>query len=278
MRLDDRRVARFVRATHAGGIPSLAEGPLLPPTYGATWETALALEVLAAAGYGLPTSGLIHLQSELVQVRSVQRDDLIGCRLELEGAEENSRGTLLTLRGRCWSGAGQLCSESTTSLLLRSSGSGRRGGEKRANARARRAGARNGEDDGLWTELLRWKLGGGAGRRYARASGDFNPIHLSALTARPLGFRRPILHGFCLEAMVAHALIERLLGGSPGALRRLRISFRAPLPLPSSPRLMIDEPQSEAPGRFRVIDDAEGATLYAEGEWVGRREGPTRVG
>ena len=47
-----------------------------------------------------------------------------------------------------------------------------------------------------WGELARWELPAGAGRRYARVSGDYNPIHLWALTARPFGFRAPILHGY----------------------------------------------------------------------------------
>lgn len=40
-----------------------------------------------------------------------------------------------------------------------------------------------------------WDLPGTLGRRYARVSGDWNPIHLSSLTARPFGYRRPIAHG-----------------------------------------------------------------------------------
>jgi acyl dehydratase len=33
------------------------------------------------------------------------------------------------------------------------------------------------------------------GRRYSALAGDYNPIHLSALTARPFGFKRAIIHG-----------------------------------------------------------------------------------
>jgi acyl dehydratase len=111
-----------------------------------------------------------------------------------------------------------------------------------------------------------WVLGGGAGRRFARASGDYNPIHLWGWTARPFGFKRPILHGFCTAAMTAHALVEGPLGGDPTALRRLRIAFRAPLPLPAHARLWV----GEAAGQrwFRVTDDP-GDTLFAQGNWAG---------
>lgn len=40
-----------------------------------------------------------------------------------------------------------------------------------------------------------WSLASDLGRRYARVSGDINPIHLHALSARAFGFRRAIAHG-----------------------------------------------------------------------------------
>jgi acyl dehydratase len=262
MRLDGRRVDRFLRATRGSGIPALASGGLLPPTYSATWETALALELLAAAGYGLPTAGVIHLQSELVQIRPLYRDDLISCRLELAGAEVGTRGTILTLTGRSWNGAGQLAAETTTTLLMRTARAGETGGD-----RPRSSGSP--EEGESWKEITSWRLSAGEGRRYARASGDFNPIHLWALTARPLGFRRPILQGFCTQALVAHALVERLLGGDPVALRRLLVTFRSPLPLPSAPRLLLRE-RPEAAERLRVVHGENEHRVHAEGEFVGQ--------
>ncbi|MFC8734308.1 MaoC/PaaZ C-terminal domain-containing protein [Luteimicrobium sp. NPDC057192] len=41
----------------------------------------------------------------------------------------------------------------------------------------------------------RWTLDAATGRRYAAVSGDRNPIHLSALSAKALGFPRAIAHG-----------------------------------------------------------------------------------
>ncbi|TQV74662.1 hypothetical protein FLL45_06790 [Aliikangiella marina] len=38
------------------------------------------------------------------------------------------------------------------------------------------------------------------GKQYARISGDFNPIHLSNLTARLFGFKQTIAHGMWLKA------------------------------------------------------------------------------
>jgi acyl dehydratase len=259
MRLDQRRIDRFLDATGGAEIDAFTRGGVLPPTYSATWETALALELLAAAGAGLPLAGMIHLESELLQIRSIARDDLVSSRVELEGSDSSTRGITLTLKTRCWNGAGQLCTEGTTLLLLRS--------RRTPPARSPRPPQPAAADDS-WAELARWDIPPDQGRRYARASGDFNPIHLWPVTARPLGFSRPILQGFCTQALVAHALIERSLAGDPAALRRLRITFRAPISLPAALALHEQAAWNSAATRFRMVG---GERVLADGEFVGGR-------
>ncbi len=51
-----------------------------------------------------------------------------------------------------------------------------------------------------------WRLRDDTGRAYAAVSGDWNPIHLHALTARPLGFPTAIAHGMYTYARVLGAL------------------------------------------------------------------------
>lgn len=66
------------------------------------------------------------------------------------------------------------------------------------------------------------------GRAYARVSGDHNPHHLWAFTARPLGYRRPIAHGMWSLAA--------LLGELPGDVvtGRAEVAFKRPLELPGT--------------------------------------------
>lgn len=72
-----------------------------------------------------------------------------------------------------------------------------------------------------------WKLEGDLGRRYAAVSGDRNPIHLHALTAKPLGFPRAIAHGMWTKARCLAALESRL----PDAFS-VDVRFRKPILLP----------------------------------------------
>lgn len=72
-----------------------------------------------------------------------------------------------------------------------------------------------------------WTLGADAGRQYARVSGDYNPIHLSGLTAKALGMPSAIVHGM-------YSAGRMLEGREPQqAGHRWSISFAAPVKLPS---------------------------------------------
>jgi len=254
---DARSVERYLRATEGTGIAALrGKDAPLPPLYPSTWETAQCVELFAGLDRPLPLGGVVHVESEAFCLRPIHPGDPIRCRVELERAERVSRGIRLTVVARNWNATGQLCAQSTAVFLARS-----RAPQESAAATGPRLVVDTPE---RWDELAAWTLRGGAGRRFARASGDYNPIHLWAWTARPFGFPRPILHGFCTAGMVAHALVEGPLGGDPSALRRIRVTFRAPLPLPSRARLWSGE--AGAQRWFRVTAD-RGETVHAEGTW-----------
>lgn len=86
----------------------------------------------------------------------------------------------------------------------------------------------------------RWELPAGTGRAYATVSGDRNPIHLSPLTARALGFPRAIAHGMYTAA---RALAD--VGAARGDAFTWAAEFAAPVLLPSTPDV-------------RVVPDADG--------------------
>ena len=269
--VDARQHERYLRATAGEGVARLrGTGAVLSPVYSATWETAQALELMAGLDRPLPAGGVVHVESELVSLRPMGVDEQFRCRVELERADRVRKGIRLTLAMRNWTASGQLCTQSTAVFLARTR---TREDAPRVDPRAtaRDEGDPRGEPPERWDEVMRWRLRGDAGRRYAAVSGDWNPIHLWGWTARPFGFRRPILHGFCTEAMVAHALVEHLLKGDPAALRRLRIAFRAPLPLPATARLLVGD--GIGLRWFRVTDQS-GDVIHAEGTWAGGANPP----
>jgi MaoC like domain len=87
-----------------------------------------------------------------------------------------------------------------------------------------------------------WRLGGDLGRRYAAVSGDRNPIHMHALTAKPLGFPGAIAHGMWTKARCLAALEGRL----PDAFAT-EVRFRKPIRLP---------------GKIEFLSDASGEEIH----------------
>jgi acyl dehydratase len=261
--IDPAHVQAYAAATDGERIRTFAESDgAVPPFYCATWETALALQMFAEMEEPLPLGAIVHVATDLVWARPVRTGDVVRCRVELDRVEPARRGFRMTVLARNWMGAGQLCCQSTNVFQVRTGGAD---DPDRASPRPPDRRGPMAPDDG-WTELVRWDLPGSAGRRYARVSGDYNPIHLWGLTARPFGFRAPILHGYGTAARAAHTLIEHCLGGDASALRRMRIAFRAPLPLPATACLLVND---DGPERwFRVAAPGEGP-VYAEGTYGG---------
>jgi hypothetical protein len=93
-----------------------------------------------------------------------------------------------------------------------------------------------------------WQLGVDTGRAYAAVSGDFNPIHLSVLSAKALGMRRSIAHGMYLAS---RALAD--VGAAKGDSFSWDVAFEAPVFLPARVALDISSDQSPA-GAWRRSD------------------------
>ena len=106
-----------------------------------------------------------------------------------------------------------------------------------------------------------WAIDSGMGLRYARISGDYNPIHLYKSTAKIFGFRLPIIHG-----MYSHSrIVDTLEHHFEKSIKNISISFRKPIFLPSNVRFEF-EVSSEEQGQFRIVSN-EREQLYLQGNY-----------
>lgn len=81
-----------------------------------------------------------------------------------------------------------------------------------------------------------WQLDAGIGRDYAAVSGDYNPIHLSSVSAKVLGMQRAIAHGM-------YGAGRMLEGREPEqAGHRWYITFEAPVTLPATVAFGVEKP------------------------------------
>ena len=98
------------------------------------------------------------------------------------------------------------------------------------------------------------------GRRYGRVTGDLNPIHLSALSARLFGFRRAIAHGMWTKARALAALMPRASVGEADGRGRIQDAA-----VPAGAALAVDEPRAPAAPALFEVRDARGDKPHLRG-------------
>ena len=101
-------------------------------------------------------------------------------------------------------------------------------------------------------------------KAYADASGDQNPLHQDDAFAKSVGFPGIIAHGMFSMAHLAKALTDWL--GDPGALKRMKVQFRAVV--------FMDE-TLVARGRIEGLDEATKRarlSVWAEVDRAGERQ------
>lgn len=188
----------------------------LPPTYPHVLAFPLHMAVMADGRFPFGAVGLVHLENEIVQRRRIGIGEELSLRVRPTKLEPHPKGRTFSLITEA-TVEGDVVWESTSTMLRRGSGSD---------------AARSGEDlpglPGDAPASAEWRLGDDLGRRYAAVSGDRNPIHMHALTAKPLGFPRAIAHGMWTKARCLAALDNRL----PDSFRA-RVRFRRPILLPA---------------------------------------------
>lgn len=80
------------------------------------------------------------------------------------------------------------------------------------------------------TEIAKWHVASNLGKRYAKITGDYNPIHISGVLAKLFGFKKDLIHGFCALATA----IGKLPTFSSNSPIRLDVAFKGPVYLDES--------------------------------------------
>ena len=106
------------------------------------------------------------------------------------------------------------------------------------------------EPEAGWENISHWQLGSGMGRRYARISGDFNPIHLHPLVSRWFGFEKPIIHGMYMMARAQAELEKR----QQKAVTYIDVTFKRPIILPARVQLWASEEEDKTKYEVRSSD------------------------
>ena len=192
---------------------------VVPLPYPHLLAFGLHMAMMTDPSFPAPAVGSVHLENSISQHRPIGVGETLDVTASVAPARPHPKGEVFefttTVRAAAPDGAGPVVWESTSTYLRRGKGE---------------AGASWGAPlPDVTPGATLWRLPGDLGRRYAAVSGDYNPIHLYPLTARPLGFPRQIAHGMWTLARSVAALENRL----PGAVR-VDAAFRKPVPLPAT--------------------------------------------
>lgn len=187
----------------------------LPTTWLHVLTFPLQIELMADRSFPFPMLGMVHVANSMTQHRPVTVDETLALTSWADSLAPHRKGHTVDLHGEARVGD-EVVWEGRSTYLVRGRGSDD-------------APARDKPYDIPPTELATWRLPKDLGRDYAKVSGDANPIHLSALTAKAFGFPRAIAHGMWTHARTLAAVQPRL----PEAFT-VDAQFAKPVLLPST--------------------------------------------
>jgi acyl dehydratase len=245
VRADPARVAEYRRVC---AFPPSGE---LPTTFVHVLAFPLHLALMADGAFPFAAVGLVHVANLIAQQRPIGVEEPLDLRVYATPLRAHPRGQEFSLVTEARV-ADELVWRELSTMLRR----GRPAGDGAAGERSVEAFEPLSAPVGAV-----WRLPGDLGRRYAAVSGDRNPIHLHALSARALGFPRAIAHGMWTKARCLAALREANSAPLTSAFS-VAVRFRRPILLPASVGFT-SAPQGEAV-RFGVRDTA-GDTDHLDG-------------
>ncbi|WP_158681700.1 MaoC/PaaZ C-terminal domain-containing protein [Microbulbifer pacificus] len=206
-------------------VCGFAPGPHLPATYPFVLAMPLQLKLLVSEAFPFPVLGVVHVRNRITQHRPLREMERMDIRCDLRAPTAVKRGYEFELVTSVRV-AEELVWECASTLLSRAQH------QQRPKPRAA-AGQTGVAVDLCETAGVRWPVPADIGRRYARISGDRNPIHLCAPTAKLFGFPRAIAHGMWTKARCLAALEGETFGGALPESFTLDVAFIKPVFLPA---------------------------------------------
>jgi acyl dehydratase len=232
-----------------------------PLTYPQLLTTPLVMAYVCSRHCPWPAMGTVHLANAITQHQPVQAGDALQVQLHSGELWAHAKGQAYALHLRVLRQRDGACLWQAQQTLLRL------GVQAPAGTPWVEGGA---------TPLLKHRADFSApvdiGRRYARISKDYNPIHWSALSARLLGFKWALAHGLWTQARALALLYPQDLPQSAS----LTTQFKRPLRLPSRASVWATTANPNAP--IFEVRDALGhhVHLHAQLQFHGPDSGPMR--
>ncbi len=195
----------------------------VPATYFAVLSQTLQMNMMAQDDFPFAMLGLIHLANQVTQYRPIDDSELVELSVTATNLQAHDKGQQFDFITKVYS-RGELIWQGSSTYLSRQK-------TKKTQPKSKNTPPpklAKTADGFSYTVNIPEDIG----RRYAFVSGDFNLIHLHALSARAFGYPKAIAHG-----MWSNAKALSLFKNLPECFS-CTISFKSPIFLPSSIELI----------------------------------------
>lgn len=187
-------VARSNHIAEYRKVCGFSDSLYMPITYPHMHAFPLHMQLMLDSRFPFPAMGLVHVKNNITQYRPIGVREQMDVEASLGNLVRVDKGYEFSVLTQI-STAGELVWESESINFFRW---GKSIGKK--SPRTKLVAEK---------DTIEWQVPGNIGRRYGAVSGDRNPIHLFAVTAKLFGFKRQIAHGMwskarCLAALEAN--------------------------------------------------------------------------
>ncbi|MFC6167203.1 MaoC family dehydratase [Acinetobacter terrestris] len=185
----------------------------IPAIYLAVLSQSLQMHMMTQEAFPFAILGLVHIRNQIKQTRKVGVNEQLTLSCKFGELQPHDKGVQFDFVTTAKVG-NDVVMEGTTTYLARQ----KTNGKVAAKVVESKAPA--------YVLQAEWNVSENTGRRYALTSGDFNLIHIHAITAKAFGFKQAIAHGMWSKAK---ALASLTLPDSYEA----DVWFKLPMYLPS---------------------------------------------
>lgn len=202
----------FLDTNRAGGI-------IAPPMFGVVTGWLSIMMVMTDSELGVDVLRLLHSEQDMGFLRPMVPGDIITSVATIAAITDEPSGESLAVEVQCTNQRGEVVQRMRFTALIRG-----RSTRERKRARGEEAAP-------VGEPLLRisQKIDDDQTFRYAKASGDHNPIHVDEGVAKLAGLPGIVVHGLCTMAFTSKVMIDQLCDGDPRRLSRLRARFSRPV-------------------------------------------------
>lgn len=203
------------------GYPS--DMDTLPIPYPHILAVPLQMAILNHKSFPLKLLGLVHIGNSITQHRPINLQDVLDIECSIQDYEDTPKGQIYRLNTEIFSENEKVWEETLIFLARKKSKGGKGKGKKKAPRKAAS------EESMIGTKSTSWQIKSNMGRKFAKVSGDVNPIHLFNTTAKLFGFKKAIIHGVWTMSRSIAELEENY----PMDKVKIDVDFKLPVFMPT---------------------------------------------